>query len=156
MDLASYDYLVSEMLKQGVKRPSQESNQINSFLRLTRKHRLSPTKQQLCLLVDKFCTQPQMEQMSLDQRFNILQLVATFESRVCRVTLQEPYFDELHDFYELEIDGFAGQNIDRIDHAVVLKSLTSALLRAKYRPADAPLFFSRLGERTLELLRPHR
>ena len=97
-----------------------------------------------------------MEQMSLDQRFNILQLVATFESRVCRVTLQEPYFDELHDFYELEIDGFAGQNIDRIDHAVVLKSLTSALLRAKYRPADAPLFFSRLGERTLELLRPHR
>ena len=90
-----------------------------------------------------------MEQMSLEHRFNILRLVATFESRVCSVTLHEPYFDELHDFYELEIDDFAGQKIDQIEHVVVLKSLTSALLRAKYRPDRAPDFFSRLSDRSL-------
>ena len=74
------------------------------------------------------------------QRLNIIGHVAHFESRICNVTSAEPYFDELHDFYEVQIDGFTDISagyIESLERAEAVQRLSQTLIRAKYRPADA-------------------
>lgn len=41
--------------------------------------------------------------------------MAHFENTVCRVVTAEPYFDELHDYFESEIDIYARSQIESID-----------------------------------------
>lgn len=90
---------------------------------------------------------------SRDDRLNLLRSVAKFESRICSVTKSEPYFDELHDFYEFEIDHFAAASIEKIRKTETLKRMTQALVTSNYKPADAAGFFSRLCGRYLDLAR---
>ena len=45
--------------------------------------------------------------LSTPKRLSVMHSVARMESTICKITNSAPFFDELHDFYEGEIDEFA-------------------------------------------------
>ena len=96
IDLVSFDYMMAEILK-----PSSKSyKDLEKFLTLTCKKRLSPTKEQICLIIDtKLSDEAYKESLTISERISILQSIARLENTVCKVMTKEPYFDELHDFY---------------------------------------------------------
>jgi len=50
--------------------------------------------------------------------------MARLENTVCKVTKSEPYFDELQDYFESEIDGFASSQIENVKDIYTLSLLT--------------------------------
>ena len=47
-----------------------------------------------------------VQKLSRKRRIIALKSVAQMERLICRVTSMAPYFDDLHEFYEREVDGY--------------------------------------------------
>ena len=69
------------------------------------------------------------------------------------MTNSAPYFDELHDYFELEVDEYASKMIDKVENMRTLSLLTQAIVAGTYRPEDATDFFDRLSTKYLTLQR---
>ena len=65
-----------------------------------------------------------LEALDAYDRLTILRQVAKLEQIICRITKAEAYFDELHDFYEEEIDGYAYANLEKFNDLNLLRRLT--------------------------------
>ena len=58
------------------------------------------------MLVDQNLDSKKVQNLSHKKRVIALRSVAQMERQICRVTSMAPYFDDLHDFYEREVDGY--------------------------------------------------
>ena len=100
---------------------------------------------------DKKLDDSYLQSLKLRQRVSLLNSIAKLENTICKVTNSEPYFDELHDYFESEIDGYAVDQIEKINDVETLQLLTQALVSATYRPSNCQEFFDRLSSRYLAL-----
>lgn len=105
IDLVSYDYMLASILQ--AKEKSKVKFDIEQFFRLSVQKSLTPTKEQLCMLTEFHLQKDVLNSLSTPQRLSIMHSVARMESNICRITNSAPFFDELHDYYEGEIDDFA-------------------------------------------------
>ena len=60
----------------------------------------------------------------MEERLSIVRNLARLEKTICRVTKTTAFFDELHDFYEEEIDGHASNSIEKCKDLASLRLLT--------------------------------
>ena len=117
-------------------KPSDRSyKDLEKFLTLTCKNRLAPTKEQICLIIDtKLSNEEYKATLTIPQRISILHSIARLENTVCKVVTKEPYFDELHDFYQMEIDHFIPSVLEKVKSLATLFHVAKAVKDSKYRP----------------------
>ena len=146
IDLVSYDYIMASVLK-----TEGRDFDYENLLRVSLERKLSPTKEQLCLIVDMKLDEPYMDNLSARKRISVLNSVAQPERTICKVTKQAPYFDELHGFYEREIDGFVAQQVasNRNMPVDMIRMIAESTVYGTYRPNDTHAFMDRLTENYL-------
>ena len=131
VDLVSFDYILAELIKNEASKSGDDDEvvedreeHIEEFLLETLRKKVTPTKEQLCLITDLFCTEEKLIKLTIKSRLSLLSSIARLEYNYCQVMSHVPYLDELHDYYEREVDDFASK------HILDLKSLSATRLLA--------------------------
>ena len=99
-----------------------------------------------------------MNNLNARKRISLVNSVAQLERTICTVTNQAPYFDELHDFYEREIDGFVAEHISKKNdlHIDVTKMIADAIVSGTYRPENIHDFMDHLCNKYLSAHQSNR
>ena len=81
IDLVSYDYIIASVLKSDTSYFDYEH-----LLSMSVKRRLSPTKEQLCLITDMKLDEPYMNNLNARKRISLVNSIAKLERTICTVT----------------------------------------------------------------------